>query len=101
MDLFTILSNTFISISSNFFIYRHPLPVLNFPSFFRSLAALLMSVVRYSVRFALRGEKPILNHSTSLPVAGLLYMLFLKPIIEEPHILGLLPDAFCIILSMV
>ena len=38
------------------------------------------------VRLALRGEKPILNHSTSLPDEGLLYINFPKPIIELPHI---------------
>jgi hypothetical protein len=70
------------------------------PVFFRESAYRLMSIVRYKEKFALRGEKPIRNQSTSLPLAGLLYLLLPKPISELPHIFGSSPLAFFIISKM-
>ncbi len=92
-------SKTFRSISSSLLIYRQPVPVLCLPNFFRVEACSFMLKTRCNDRFALRGEKPILNQSTSRPELGLLYLFFPNPIIELPHILGSSLLTFCIVLT--
>src|SRR5437868_180483 len=83
---FKIPSNTLRSISSSLLIYRQPIPVLCFPNFFKA-APCSEILIGNKERFALRGEKPILSQSTSLP-EGLLYLMLPKPIVEGPHIFG-------------
>src|SRR5436190_7388359 len=92
-----IFSKIFISISSSLLIYKQPTPVLCLPNLFKASACRFRSSP-YNDKFALRGEKPIINQSTSLPVAGLLALKFPNPIIELPHILGFSFIAFSITL---
>ena len=57
-----------------------PPSVLCLPNFLIASSCSLWFIIRYKVRFAFRGEKPIRNQSTSLPLVGLLYLLCPKPI---------------------
>src|SRR5688572_4730918 len=68
--------------------YKHPPPVLCLPNFFRSPACSWMFMLRYNVRLALRGENPILNQSTVLPLLSLVITTSPKPMMDDPHILG-------------
>ncbi|MCY1247306.1 hypothetical protein D9M72_606250 [compost metagenome] len=56
-----------------------------------------MPTLMYRDRLALRGEKPILSQSTSLPVVALLYLLVPNPMRELPHKTGSSPLASFII----
>ena len=60
-------------------------------------ACSLIFTARYNDKLALRGENPIRSQSTSLPVVGLLNLLFPNPMIELLHKTGSSPVAFFII----
>src|SRR4030095_12857804 len=76
LDCFILLTDavtnsfkTFLSTSSRVLIYKHPMPVLYFPSFFSRSACTSKPWFRYTVRACLRGEKPVNIQSPSRPLA--------------------------------